>query len=164
MGDWYRVTKTIHGRYYDYWQRTERHGKQVKTFNKYIGPTSTSPIVGIPASAQKSGSSLSSVKIDQSNIADSSAPISAPPNIPATSREVMKQFNPHYGLHKQFQRILDKNAKMQRREVERIQYASCAARIRKMEKKIRVAKRGAKGAGATNAFLGRAVNRLRDKN
>jgi hypothetical protein len=39
MGNWYRVTKKIHGRFYDYWQRTERRGKHVKTFNKYIGPT-----------------------------------------------------------------------------------------------------------------------------
>jgi hypothetical protein len=38
VGKWYKVTKKIHGRLYDYWQRTERHGKQVKTFNKYIGP------------------------------------------------------------------------------------------------------------------------------
>src|SRR5262245_23103471 len=43
MGNWYRVTKKIHGRYYDYWQRTERHGRSVKTFNKYIGPTTTAP-------------------------------------------------------------------------------------------------------------------------
>lgn len=35
---WYRVTKNINGRLYDYWQRTERQGKNVKTFNKYIGP------------------------------------------------------------------------------------------------------------------------------
>lgn len=39
MGNWYRVSKKIHGRFYDYWQRTERHGQQVKTFNKYIGPS-----------------------------------------------------------------------------------------------------------------------------
>lgn len=38
MGEWYRVTKRINGRLYDYWQRTERHGQHVKTFNKYIGP------------------------------------------------------------------------------------------------------------------------------
>jgi hypothetical protein len=41
MGNWYKVTKRINGRLYDYWQRTERHGKQVKTFNKYIGPHGT---------------------------------------------------------------------------------------------------------------------------
>jgi hypothetical protein len=38
MGNWYRVTKTINGRRYDYWQRTKRVGKSVKTENKYIGP------------------------------------------------------------------------------------------------------------------------------
>jgi hypothetical protein len=40
MGSWYKVTKKINGRLYDYWQRTERHGRSVKTFNKYIGPAS----------------------------------------------------------------------------------------------------------------------------
>jgi hypothetical protein len=38
MGDWYRVTKRINGRLYDYWQRTYRVGKAVKTENQYIGP------------------------------------------------------------------------------------------------------------------------------
>lgn len=39
MGNWYRVTKRINGRLYDYWQRTHRVGKSVKTYNKYIGPS-----------------------------------------------------------------------------------------------------------------------------
>ena len=34
----YRVTKKINGRFYDYWQRTYRVGKSVKTENRYIGP------------------------------------------------------------------------------------------------------------------------------
>ena len=38
MGNWYRVTKRINGRLYDYWQRTYRVGKAVKTENQYIGP------------------------------------------------------------------------------------------------------------------------------
>jgi hypothetical protein len=37
--NWYRVTKTIRGRKYDYWQKTYRVGRSVKTLNKYIGPT-----------------------------------------------------------------------------------------------------------------------------
>jgi hypothetical protein len=36
---WYRVTKKINGRFYDYWQRTFRVGKSVKTENRYIGPS-----------------------------------------------------------------------------------------------------------------------------
>lgn len=40
MGSWYKVIKTINGRAYDYWQRTTRVGKSVKTENKYIGPSS----------------------------------------------------------------------------------------------------------------------------
>jgi hypothetical protein len=39
VGNWYRVTKKIHGRLYDYWQRTYRVGKSVKTENPYIGPS-----------------------------------------------------------------------------------------------------------------------------
>jgi hypothetical protein len=38
MGKWYKVTKRINGRFYDYWQRTYRVGKSMKTENKYIGP------------------------------------------------------------------------------------------------------------------------------
>jgi hypothetical protein len=38
MRKWYKVTKRINGRSYDYWQRTYRVGKSVKTANKYIGP------------------------------------------------------------------------------------------------------------------------------
>jgi hypothetical protein len=38
---WYKVTKKINGRLYDYWQKTYRVGKSVKTLNKYIGPTRT---------------------------------------------------------------------------------------------------------------------------
>ena len=37
MGNWYRVTKRINGRLYDYWQRSYRLGKSVRTDNKYIG-------------------------------------------------------------------------------------------------------------------------------
>jgi hypothetical protein len=40
MGNWYKVTKHINGHYYDYWQRTYRVGKSVKTMNRYIGPAS----------------------------------------------------------------------------------------------------------------------------
>ena len=35
--NWYRVTKTIRGHKYDYWQKTYRVGRSVKTINKYIG-------------------------------------------------------------------------------------------------------------------------------
>src|SRR5258708_4003501 len=35
---WYRVTKRINGRLFDYSQRTYRLGKSVKTENKYIRP------------------------------------------------------------------------------------------------------------------------------
>lgn len=40
---WYRVTKTINGRKYDYWQRTYRVAGSVKTENKYIGPNANPP-------------------------------------------------------------------------------------------------------------------------
>lgn len=42
MGKWYKVTKRINGRLYDYWQRTFRIGKTVKTENRYIGPARAS--------------------------------------------------------------------------------------------------------------------------
>lgn len=40
--NWYRVTKTIRGKKYDYWQKTYREGGRVKTLNKYIGPATPS--------------------------------------------------------------------------------------------------------------------------
>ena len=41
--EWYRVTKTIKGRKYDYWQKTYRVGDSVKTLNQYIGPNANPP-------------------------------------------------------------------------------------------------------------------------
>jgi hypothetical protein len=41
--NWYRVTKTIHGRQYYYWQKTRREGKHVRTENRYIGPADGTP-------------------------------------------------------------------------------------------------------------------------
>ena len=46
---WYKVTKTINGRKYLYWQKTYRVGRTVKTLNKYIGPaTATFAGHGVP--------------------------------------------------------------------------------------------------------------------
>lgn len=41
MNGFYRVTKKINGHLYDYWQRTKRIGKSMKTENVYIGPART---------------------------------------------------------------------------------------------------------------------------
>lgn len=46
MGSWYRVTKRINGRLYDYWQKTYRVGGSVKTLNKYIGPAGSASTAG----------------------------------------------------------------------------------------------------------------------
>jgi hypothetical protein len=48
MGAWYKVTKRINGRLYDYWQRTERLGRSVKTYNKYIGPSGRTSMARSP--------------------------------------------------------------------------------------------------------------------
>jgi hypothetical protein len=48
---WYRVTKKINGRLYDYWQRTYRDGKSVKTENRYIGPSGKGGTVASMTSA-----------------------------------------------------------------------------------------------------------------
>ncbi|SRR6266545_2840985 len=49
--DWYRVTKKINGRFYDYWQRTYRVGRSVKTENRYIGPARRDGLFTATASA-----------------------------------------------------------------------------------------------------------------
>jgi hypothetical protein len=41
--EWYRVIKTIRGRRYYYWQKTQRIGGNVKTLNRYIGPVNAKP-------------------------------------------------------------------------------------------------------------------------
>lgn len=58
MGDWYRVTKKIYRRRYDYWQRTYRVGASVKTENRYIGPSS-----GHPQIASCVGTNATSISI-----------------------------------------------------------------------------------------------------
>jgi hypothetical protein len=56
-----------------------------------------------------------------------------------------------------------KEADKQRREYEHDRYGPLKERKARQEKKIRAAKRNAKATGATNAFLGQAINRLKGK-
>jgi len=51
MKGFYRVTKRINGRLYDYWQRSKRVGKSVKTENVYIGPSQSSVSAMGPSSS-----------------------------------------------------------------------------------------------------------------
>src|SRR5690349_14164122 len=53
VGSWYKVTKRINGRFYDYWQRTYRVGKSVKTDNRYIGPSRRSAITAPSATTSQ---------------------------------------------------------------------------------------------------------------
>jgi hypothetical protein len=55
MGNWYKVTKRINGRLYDYWQRTNRVGGRVKTENKYIGPAGSVKAAAVRAAMAAPG-------------------------------------------------------------------------------------------------------------
>ncbi len=109
MGNWYRVTKKINGRLYDYWQRTYRVGKSVKTENRYIGPSRT-PAPAVTLSTYSS---------------------TAPP----TPEQAITQLNTYAGLSDFLVHDMRKWADKIRREDELIQYGKRKARIKRQEKK-----------------------------
>jgi hypothetical protein len=129
---WYRVTKKINGRFYDYWQRTYRVGKAVKTENKYIGPASRS---AAPALCSPTYSMTA-------------------PRIP---EEVITQLNPYAGpsdfLAADFKRWRDET----RREDELIQYGPLKARLKRQRQKFLAAKRRTRGIKSLNPFIAQAL-------
>jgi hypothetical protein len=127
---WYKVVKTINGGRYLYWQRTYRVGKSVKTENRYIGPATARPPPTI-ASPTYSASA------------------------PDTPERVVSRIRPFYSGDK----VLERFAERQRREDEAIQYGPLKHRLKRMQAKIRAAKRNAKGNKYLNPFLGQAIKK-----
>ena len=143
MSSWYRVTKRINGRLYDYWQRTYRVGKSVKTENKYIGPAS--------------GHALSVATYS--------------PTAPTTPEDVTGQyFTPeaaHNGQRGNIRKLNAEKKAILRNEnyfdtdaFDRVQdeldYANAA---KKNQERIREAKRKTKGIKALNPFLAQAIKK-----
>ena len=123
MGTWYKVTKRINGRLYDYWQRTYRVGKQVKTENKYIG---------------------------RADFSDASIAMGPQQTVP---EDAMYQLNPMHNPDGVDLRQYRKVVEQERRENERLRYGNLKDRIARQESAVRKAKRKAKGIKAANPFL-----------
>jgi len=157
MGNWYRVTKKIHGRYYDYWQRTERHGRSVKTFNKYIGPSGVG-IVSAPTSITTTPLQTRPESIPSSTL--------SPPTIsttaPRTPEDALSRLTPP-----PIPNAVDlrEEQKIRQRGIwdwENVKYGSIKQRTNRAEIKRRAATRIARGTGTLNPFLGQAINRLKE--
>ncbi|MCP3475068.1 hypothetical protein NLM33_32620 [Bradyrhizobium sp. CCGUVB1N3] len=159
MGSWYKVTKRINGRLYDYWQRTFRVGKSVKTENRYIGPAGS----GIRELLQSKGYdgivySNTIVGSGDSYIVFSNAQITRSPAVPVIPEEAIRQLTPNTAhLTGEDKRAYEKHEETLRREDERIQYGPRAARIRKQEAAVRNAKRATRGIKSVNPFLAKAI-------
>jgi hypothetical protein len=134
MGNWYKVTKRINGRLYDYWQRTERHGKSTKTFNKYIGRSGS----GSAATITAASSDTAAFKPDR-------------------PEDAIWKLNPVHNPDgvdlRQYKRAME----AERREDERIQYGSLAARKGRQKQAVRDAKRKTRATKAVNPFLAQGI-------
>lgn len=131
MGNWYKVTKKISGRFYDYWQRTYRAGKSVKTENKYIGLSGKMP----PSAGSSNGMTTG---FGPGNAGSSPVPATEASTADTAFKPV----------------TLDA---IERIEDERIQYGPRAARIRKQKAALRVAKRNTTGIKKLNPFIAQAI-------
>ena len=141
---WYKVTKRINGRFYDYWQRTYRVGKSVKTENKYIGPAGS----GSPSS---SGTTCTATKVETLPQKTSQPP---PPAAAQRAQEsVMSHFDPYAGFSKEFRKLVKKADDQERREYEHDRYGPLKERIKRQEAAVRKAKRKTRGIKALNPFL-----------
>lgn len=159
MGNWYRVTKRINGRFYDYWQRTYRVGNSVRTENKYIGPSGTMVPVATSSNGRTTGFipgyGASSPSVAKVQI----APQNEKYGQPWTPEHAKLRFNRYDGLTPQFTRILKKLDEQQRREDELIQYGPLAKRKAKQHAALNDAKKRARGNKYLNPFLGQAIKK-----
>ena len=149
MGNWYRVTKCINGRLYDYWQRTYRVGKSVKTENKYIGPTSNGPSSsGVHASSISSPAPAMSqyeLTLQQHHVLLRNMQATPPePELPEPE--------PRY---KRLE--LSQEEWREIRAAERERKKEFDAGMKRQAAQVRAAKRKSRGTGAINPFLGQAI-------
>jgi hypothetical protein len=141
MGNWYRVTKRINGRLYDYWQRTYRVVKSVKTENKYIGPAGS-------AAVHSAGTRAACITPPTCSI-----------SAPTTPEDAIWQLNPVHNPDGVDLRQYKKFIEQERREDEHIQYGNLKDRIARQEAAVRKAKRKAKGIKAANPFLAQLLKK-----
>ena len=157
MGNWYRVTKTIKGRKYDYWQKTRRIGRSVKTENEYIGPSSAS--AGPVASIGPGITRLDYVPSPRCAMMQDFIQV-LPPEFFAAQQEKQKPGNLRT-LQKQ-QRDMMKESVMEwdRNEYENVQDAIEYARsVRREREAQREVKKRTAGIKAINRFLAQALKK-----
>jgi hypothetical protein len=142
VGDWYRVTKKIHGRLYHYWQRTTRVGKSVKTENKYIGPAEGRPALG-PSTFSASAPMLPEDVMGQ-YFSPKTSDNRKSGNIAKLNREKKRILrNEEFFDEGAFNHIQDQ-----------LDYAYS---VKRTTQKIREAKRKTKGIKSANPFLAQAL-------
>src|SRR5262245_5740887 len=84
---WYRVTKKVNGRLYDYWQCTYRVGKSVRTENRYIGPSHKGASTTVTSSATPAREPLYAGQFEIPSAATPVAEQRKPGNIRELSKE-----------------------------------------------------------------------------
>jgi hypothetical protein len=163
---WYRVTKTINGRKYLYWQRTKRIGRRVKTENKYIGPAAAYATVRSSAAASP-----------PHPIVTTPAPRTAPTfsaTAPTTPEHAKDYFQPGSAIDKKkpgnirelnrerkaILRADDFDADAFNATQDELDYANA---VRKQRAAIRQARAETKHLKPANYFMARVLARLKKK-
>jgi hypothetical protein len=143
---WYRVTKKIKGRLYDYWQRTYRVGKSVKTENRYIGPsTKGSVFTTTPASAVPQREPLYASQFEIPITASSSTEQREPGRIRDLKKEKKAIMRAAEFDHEAFGAVQDE-----------LDYAYA---VKADKEKKRAARAKIKGIKVLNAFVAQALNK-----
>lgn len=144
----YKVLKTINGNKYWYWQRTYRLNGKVKTENKYIGPASST---AQPSQYEQTIAQHRTLLENSQQHAPLEAHIDA-----------MEKLDPYYGLDdRKIRRKLQAQQRKERLENEEVVYGKLKDREARQKAAVRKAKRESKGVKGVNAFMARALARLK---
>ncbi len=142
---WYRVTKKINGRYYDYWQRTYRVGRSVKTENRYIGPSRRDGFYTATASAAPQREMLYAGQFEIPIAAKSTTEKPEPRNIRDLKKKKKAIMLAAEFDHEAFNTVQDE-----------LDYAYA---VKSDKEKKRAARAKTKGIKALNAFIAQALLR-----
>jgi len=163
MGNWYQVTKHIHGRQYLYWQTTYRVGRIVKTLNKYIGPAANPPRVCSPAAQIEKLSTVAHLDAitnePEPDVVFNEALGTEPPMV-SVNRETPEHPRRPGNLHdlkREKKKLMEANISVGDElnvVMEEIDYANA---VRKNRAAIRAAKRQTKGIKSLNPFMAKAM-------
>src|SRR5262245_34456283 len=143
---WYRVTKKIKGRLYDYWQPTYRVGKSVKTENRYIGPsTKRGGFTTTSASASPQRESLYAGQFEIPIVGSSTSEQHEPRSIRELKREKKAIMSASEFDHEAYDAVQDE--------------LDFAYAVKSDKEKKRAVRAKTKGIKALNAFIAQALLR-----